>query len=153
MGKKTLTEPFMLFEVLATLSAGLFSGAAIYINLGEHPARMQCGTEVALRQFAPSYRRATAMQVPLAVTGFLTAMVAWLRGSSIWWLTGGVILIAVIPFTLLLIFPTNKKILNHSFTQDSESASELLVRWGRLHAVRSILSTLSFVIFVLINRS
>ena len=139
--------------MLATLSAGVFSGAAIYINLVEHPARIQCSTEVALRQFRPSYHRATAMQVPLAVIGFLTATVVWLRGGSAWWLVGGVILITVIPFTLLFIFPTNKKILSHSLTQDSESASRLLVRWGRLHAVRSILSTISFVIFVMISQS
>jgi len=81
------------------------------------------------------------------------ATLAWLRGGSIWWLIGGVILIVVIPFTLLFIFPTNKKILNHSLTQDSETACKLLVRWGRLHAVRSILSTLSFVIFVWISRA
>jgi len=142
----------MLFEVLATLSAGVFAGAAIYINLGEHPARMECGTEVALKQFAPSYRRATVMQVPLAVTGFLMGTVSWLRGGSIWWLIGGVILVAVIPFTLLFIFPTNKKIFNHSLTQDSGFASRLLVRWGRLHAVRTILSTLAFLIFILISR-
>jgi len=141
----------MLFEVLATLSAGVFAGAAIYINLGEHPARMECGTEVALRQFAPSYRRATIMQVPLALIGFLMAMVAWLRGGSIWWLIGGVTLIAVIPFTLLIIFPTNKRIFEHSLTQDSGSASKLLVRWGRLHAIRTILGTLSFLIFILIS--
>ena len=141
----------MLFEVLATLSAGVFAGAAIYINLVEHPARMECGTEVALRQFAPSYRRATIMQVPLAVIGFLMAMVAWLRGGSIWWLIGGVTLIAVIPFTLLIIFPTNKRIFEHSLTQDSGSASKLLVRWGRLHAIRTILGTLSFLIFILIS--
>jgi uncharacterized membrane protein len=139
----------MLFELLATFSSGVFAGAAIYINLVEHPARMECGTEVALRQFAPSYRRATVMQVTLAVIGFLMALVVWLRGGSSWWLIGGLNLISVIPFTLLFIFPTNKKILNQSLTQDSGSASGLLVRWGRLHVVRTMLSTLSFLIFLL----
>src|SRR5262245_10411248 len=33
----------------------------------EHPARMSCGPELALREFAPSYQRATIMQVPVAV--------------------------------------------------------------------------------------
>jgi hypothetical protein len=38
----------MILELLATLAAGLFSGASIYVNLVEHPARMQCGTAVAV---------------------------------------------------------------------------------------------------------
>src|SRR4028119_685588 len=50
-------------ELLATLSAGLFAGASVYINLVEHPARMQAGTHVALAEFAPSYHRATVTQV------------------------------------------------------------------------------------------
>jgi len=56
-------------ELFATLAAGLFSGASIYINLVEHPARIQCGTALALAQFAPSYKRATLMQATLAATG------------------------------------------------------------------------------------
>jgi len=141
----------MLFEMFATLSAGVFAGAALYINLGEHPSRMECRVEVALRQFEPSYRRATLMQVPLAVIGFLMGLIAWLRSGSSWWLIGGVILVAVIPFTLLIIFPTNKKLFDPSLKNNPEAATKLLLRWGRLHTVRSVLGLLSFVIFVLLS--
>ena len=55
------------FQFVAILSCTLFAGAALYINLAEHPARMQCGTELAATVFGPSYHRATAMQVPLAL--------------------------------------------------------------------------------------
>lgn len=104
----------MLLELLSTLSAGLFAGAAIYINIVEHPARMECETDLALMEFAPSYRRATVMQVALAAVGFLCATATWLMGASLWWLIGGIVLVAVIPFTLIVIFPTNKKLLDSS---------------------------------------
>ena len=138
----------MVFETLATLSTGLFAGAAIYITAVEHPARMECGTDLAIREFAPSYRRATVMQASLAAIGFLMAIAAWLTSGSVWWLVGGAILVAVIPFTLLIILPTNKKLLDPSLDKGSELASRLLVRWGTLHMVRSLLSLISFLIFL-----
>ena len=138
----------MFFELVATLSAGLFAGASIYINLVEHPARMECGTDVAIKEFGPSYRRATAMQASLAGIGFLAAAAAWVANGALWWLIGGIMMVAVIPFTLLVIFPTNKKLLDPSLDPSSELASALLVRWGRLHAVRSLLSVVAFLIFV-----
>src|SRR5437899_9436131 len=54
-------------QFLATLSCSLFAGAALYINLVEHPARMVCGTETAATEFVSSYRRATVMQASLTV--------------------------------------------------------------------------------------
>jgi hypothetical protein len=144
----------MFFETVATLSAGLFAGAAIYISLVEHPARMECGTDLAIKQFAPSYRRASVMQASLAAIGFPAAVAAWLTNGSRWWLIGGASLLAVIPFTLIVIFPTNKKLLDPSLDKSSELAATLLVRWGRMHAVRSLLGLIAFLNFlVAIGRS
>ena len=67
----------MTFQLIATLCAAIFTGAAIYINLVEHPARMSLGTAVALAEWKPSYRRATLMQAPLAIAGLAAALVAW----------------------------------------------------------------------------
>ena len=138
----------MILELLAILSAGLFTGAAIYINLVEHPARMQCGTALAVTQFGPSYHRAAVLQAPLAAVGSGCAATAWLLGAGLLWLSGGLFLVAVIPFSLLVIFPTNKQLLDPALEKDSQRARQLLTRWGRLHAVRSVLSLIAFVIFL-----
>jgi uncharacterized membrane protein len=138
----------MILESLATLSAGLFTGAAIYINLVEHPARMQCGAALAVMQFAPSYKRAALMQASLAVVGSVSAATVWWMGLGLSWLIGGIFLAAVIPFTLLVIFPTNKQLLDPSLDKNSQLAVQLLTRWGRLHAVRSVLSFAAFVVFL-----
>src|SRR5437899_3818489 len=96
-------------EFVAVLACGLFAGAAAYVSLVEHPARMECGVELAATEFPPSYRRGTIMQVTLAAVGLISSIVAWLTGATFWWLLGGVVLSAVIPFTLLVILPTNKQ--------------------------------------------
>jgi Domain of unknown function (DUF1772) len=134
----------MLLELIATLSAGLFAGAAIYVNLVEHPARLECGTAVAISEFGPSYRRATVMQASLAALGLVASVGAWLEGRGLVVLIAGLLLGLVIPFTLIVILPTNKALLDPSLDRDSAEAATLLVRWGRLHAVRSILSAVAF---------
>ena len=135
-------------ELLATLSSGLFAGASLYINLVEHPARMQAGTHVALAEFAPSYHRATVTQVSLASLGFLSALVAWRLRSDARWLVGGGVLVSVIPFTALAILPTNKQLLDPATANDPDLSEGLLKRWGRLHAVRSVLSLAALLLFL-----
>jgi hypothetical protein len=56
----------ILLKFIATSAAAMFAGAALYINVAEHPARMTLDTKFAAAQWAPSYRRATWMQAPLA---------------------------------------------------------------------------------------
>jgi hypothetical protein len=75
-----------ILQFIATFCAAIFAGAAIYINIAEHPARMAGDIRSALAQWAISYKRATLMQAPFAAAGFLASVAAWLLGASIWWL-------------------------------------------------------------------
>ena len=134
----------MIWQLIAALCSGTFAGAAIYISAVEHPARLECGTPLALREFAPSYRRATVMQASLAAVGCLAAAAAWSTGRGSLCLLGAILLGSVIPFTLIVILPTNKRLLDPSLDPQSREAAELLRRWGRLHAVRSVLGAASF---------
>jgi hypothetical protein len=76
------------------------------------------------------------------------SVVAWLTGATAWWLVGGVLLVSVVPFTLLVIMPTTKALLDSSLDKSSARAAQLLSRWGQLHAVRSLMSTLALVLFL-----
>src|SRR5262249_11524451 len=123
-------------------------GAAAYISLVEHPARVQCGTDLAVTEFGPSYHRAAVMQVLLAVIGLIAGTGAWIRGRGVGGLMGGVILGSIIPVTLVGILPTNPRPLDPALDRRSPLASALLNRWARLHAVRGFLSLGAFVLFV-----
>ena len=88
------------------------------------------------------------MQASLAIVGSLLALASWWIGKDVAWLLGGVLLFAVIPFTLVVIFPTNKELESDKLDVSSAQPERLLRRWGALHAVRSGLSLVAFVIFL-----
>jgi hypothetical protein len=138
----------MIPEIVATLASGMFFGAASYINLVEQPARISCGVPLAVTEWRPSYKRATLMQVPLAVIGSLAALVLWRIDRDLAWLVGGLLLLLNIPFTLVVMWPTNKRLESQELDLRSEEADRLLRRWGRLHAFRTILSGLAFLVFL-----
>ena len=137
------------FQAAAILSGALFAGAALYINLVEHPARMQCGIELAATVFGPSYHRATMMQVPLALLAAISAVCSWWFDHSMLWIAGALLIFAVIPYTLIAILPTNNRLLRPSRDRKSRETHQLLVRWGRLHALRTVASLTATIIFLI----
>lgn len=129
----------MLLDLVTLLSLGLFAGAALYVTLVEHPARLRCGTALAIAEFGPSYRRGAVMQASLAAVGCLVGVADWARGHGVLPLAAGLLMAAVIAFTLVVILPTNKRLLDPALDSGSAEAATLLARWGRLHAVRTVL--------------
>ncbi len=137
---------------LALVATALFSGAAAYVSLVEHPARLRCSTEIALAQWRPSYQRGTVMQASLAIAGTLLGISAFLSGAGPIWLLAAILLGSVVPFSLLVIFPTNKRLEDPNLDPSSEMARSLLVRWGHLHAVRSALSLIALMLMLFFLR-
>jgi hypothetical protein len=73
----------MLAGQIALVIAAIFAGAAVYINLVEHPARATLDDRALLAQWKPAYKRGYVMQASLAIAGFLLGLLAW-RGTGDW---------------------------------------------------------------------
>jgi hypothetical protein len=142
--------PFLQF--VAVLCTGLFAGAAIYINIAEAPARALLDVANRLAQWAPSYSRATWMQAPLAIGGCLCAVTLGILLADWRWIAAGVCIGAVVPFTFIAIMPTNRRLMAEASGTPTSDAPRLLTRWSRLHAVRSVLSTVAFAIMLWASR-
>ncbi len=133
--------------VLALISATLFASAAAYITIVEHPARLTLEDGPLLAQWQPSYRRALPIQAGLAVFGGIVGLIAFYQLRDWQWLVGSLVLLANWPFTLLVIMPTNKRLLAMPVQNAGAQSREMLLSWGRLHNVRTILGALATLLF------
>jgi hypothetical protein len=137
----------MLQALLALIAASLFTGAALYISFAEHPARLSPPYAAALAQWQPSYKRAAPMQAGFALAAAALGIWAWLDLDRMLLLAGAVLIFAVVPFTLFVIMPTNKRMLATAPDRAGPEARAMLMKWGGLHWVRNLLSLAAVIAF------
>ena len=70
------------------------------------------------------------MQVALALVGTAAALARFAGGGPGGWLVGALLLVSVIPFTLVVIMPTNKRLLDESLSLQSADVPALLDAMG-----------------------
>ncbi len=137
-----------MFGQLALTVAALFTGAAVYINWAEQPARLQLDDRALLTQWKPSYASGFTMQATLAVVGFVFGMLEWGVTNNGLWLLGAVVLVSNWPYTMLAIMPTNNILKNTRIEAAGPTSRALIESWGRLHAVRSLLGSIATLLFL-----
>ena len=140
----------LVLALLALLAAGLFTGAALYISFVEHPARLPLDDAALLKQWKPAYARGTLMQAPLALIGFALGLAAWWTDPARdpLFLAGGLAMLANWPWTQFAMMAGNNRLKATPIEQAGPETRAGLLRWGRLHAVRSGLGALACVLFV-----
>lgn len=133
----------MFFEVISFIFTGLFAGVALYISLVEQPARLASSTEVALAEWRFSYKRAAVLQIVLATIGVLSAVAAFYAGRGVSVFVAGMLLAIVMGWTLIVVMPVNRQLLDPTRVSTTPDTDVLLKKWGRLHLIRTIAGLLS----------
>ncbi|TKT71831.1 DUF1772 domain-containing protein [Afipia massiliensis] len=136
---------------LALTVAALFAGAAFYVGFAEQPARLHLDDRALLTEWKPSYTRGFAMQAPMAIVGFLLGVLAWWQTGQWLWLIGGAVLVANWPYTLLVIMPTNNKLMAMEPANAGPKTRALIETWARLHAGRTLLGVAATLIFLWVS--
>lgn len=127
--------------------ASAFTGAALYINIAEQPARLRLDDLSLLKQWKSSYPIAARMQGGMvAIVSILGLVVAFLQKDWLWAL-GSVLMLLNGPYTVFCLLPINRLLESMSITEANGTSRNLIVRWGHLHAIRTLLGLSATITF------
>jgi hypothetical protein len=88
------------------------------------------------------------MQASLVIVGGILGLVAYFSSLDWRWLLGAVVLLANWPYTIFVMMPTNRRLINTPAEAVTAETRRMLQRWGTLHAGRSALGLAATLIFL-----
>lgn len=142
----------MFIGQLALIASAAFTGAAIFVHLAEQPARLALDDRALLLEWQRSYPGAAKLQASLALIGGLLAILAYILAPDWRWLIAAFLMLANLPYTLLIVRPVNAAL--HAMSPDAAGPQprRMIEQWGRLHAVRTGLgAAATIVLFLALN--
>jgi hypothetical protein len=137
----------MLIGSLALAFSAGFSGAALYINLVEQPARLSLDDGALLSEWRPSDRRGFAMLASLALVAAVLGLATYFETQDLRWLIGAIVVIATWPYTFFAMVPMNNRILSLSASEPG-AARELVRTWGLLEYGQTAIGLVACAVFL-----
>jgi hypothetical protein len=74
-------------------------------------------------------------------------MLAWWQTAHPGFLIGAILILAPWPWTMIAIKPTNDALLATALDQAGPSSRALIVKWGTVHAARTVMGALATIAF------
>lgn len=138
----------MISGSLALAAAGAFTGASLYVNFVEQPARLALNDEALAKEWEPSDHRGFIVLAGLAFLSAVLGFVTYRELNDVRWLGGAVVVIASWPYTYFAIVPLNNRILALISADALSDARKVIDLWGRLEIGQTALGVLAVLLYL-----
>lgn len=141
----------MVTGSLALAVAGAFTGASLYVNFVEQPARLKLDDAALMKEWETSDHRGFALLAGLSLLSALLGFVDYKTSDDVRWLAGAAAIIAAWPFMFYAVSPLDNRILALISAEDGADARKAIVLWGELELALTALGALATALFVFAN--
>jgi len=132
---------------LALAFAAALSGAALYVNAVEQPARLELEDQAMLNEWGPSDRRGVALSAGLALIAAILGLSSYFETADPRWAIGALIAILTWPYGFFVMAPMNNQILALA-PKDVGAARALVRQWGLLEYGQTGIALVAAAVFV-----
>lgn len=140
-----------IFKILILFIMGAQFGIALAASIIVHPALLVVNRSSAIDIFRPFFNKTHATVITLSVIVSLIALLISILTGNWWWFFISILMHLNGPYTLFFMMPLNRRLMAGDVDIDSTQTSEDLKFWGKLHAVRTLLNGIVFLLFILIT--
>ncbi len=132
---------------LALAFAAAFSGAALYVNWVEQPARLALDDQALLNEWGPSDQRGVALMAALSLISAVLGLAAFFASQDVRWAIGALFIILSWPYAFFAMAPVDNQILTLA-PRDVGAARALVRQWGLLEYGQTGLGLIASAIFL-----
>ena len=137
----------MIPGALALAFAAAFSGAALYVNFVEQPARLALDDEALLHEWGPSDQRGVALMAGLSLISAALGLSAWFETQDVRWAIGAIFIILNWPYTFFAMAPVDNQILTLA-PKDLGAVRALVRQWGLMEYGQTAIGVVASAIFL-----
>ena len=137
----------MISGQLALAFSAALSGAALYVNGVEQPARLALDDAAMLKEWGPSDQRGVALLAGLSLLAAIFGLTAYSAAGDVRWAVGALIAILTWPYAFYVMAPVNNQIIALA-PRDIGAARALVRQWGLLEYGQTAIGLVATAVFI-----
>jgi hypothetical protein len=137
----------MITGSLALAAAGAFTGASLYVNFVEQPARLKLDDRGLMKEWETSDHRGFALLAGLSLVSAILGFIDYKGSEDVRWLAGAATIIAAWPFMFYAVSPLDNRILALIAAEDGAEARKSIELWGKVELALTALGALAVALF------
>ncbi|OAI24876.1 MULTISPECIES: DUF1772 domain-containing protein [Methylosinus] len=141
----------MVTGSLALAVAGAFTGASLYVNFVEQPARLKLDDKSLMKEWETSDHRGFALLAGLSLLSAVLGFIDYKTSDDARWLAGAAVIVAAWPFMFYAVSPLDNRILALISAEDGADARKSIELWGKVQLALTALGALAVALFVFAN--